>query len=295
MIAKAAADASGKLHVPARIRRTISAASTICGSTRQRRAEEGHVLGRAHRLARSASAADRPARPSPSTSRASAGRRPPTSSPSIYDNAYIGYACGFNSQGTVDIALQATGEPGWHFIDLYPAVYKGKEGAAEQLPPAAADLCRGSPRRGPAAVQLCLQDHGSADELNRPARPIATAPLRGRRSLRSPQSRFQIRKRPKIANSAPVMYPHHLALRRLRKKVPARGIRRVFRRPPGQIVALEPLLGGVALFLVPSAHAPGRRAPAWRRVPGTRGSTGRSGLRSRPFAVRSSGWRRSVA
>ena len=23
--------------------------------------------------------------------------------------------------------MQATGEPGWHFIDLYPAIYKGKE------------------------------------------------------------------------------------------------------------------------------------------------------------------------
>ena len=26
------------------------------------------------------------------------------------------------------IYLKATGAPGWHFIDLYPAVYKGKEG-----------------------------------------------------------------------------------------------------------------------------------------------------------------------
>jgi hypothetical protein len=23
--------------------------------------------------------------------------------------------------------MQVTGEPGWHFIDLYPAIYKGKE------------------------------------------------------------------------------------------------------------------------------------------------------------------------
>lgn len=45
----------------------------------------------------------------------------------VYDNAYIGYACGFNSQGTVDVHLKATGEPGWHYVDLYPAVYKGKE------------------------------------------------------------------------------------------------------------------------------------------------------------------------
>jgi hypothetical protein len=45
----------------------------------------------------------------------------------VYDNALSGYACGFNSQGDVEIIMQATGEPGWHFIDLYPAIYKGKE------------------------------------------------------------------------------------------------------------------------------------------------------------------------
>jgi hypothetical protein len=44
-----------------------------------------------------------------------------------YDNAISGYACGFNSQGDITINMQATGEPGWHFIDLYPAIYKGKE------------------------------------------------------------------------------------------------------------------------------------------------------------------------
>jgi hypothetical protein len=45
----------------------------------------------------------------------------------VYDNSYVGYACAFNSQGDVEIFLKATGEPGWHFIDLYPAIYKGKE------------------------------------------------------------------------------------------------------------------------------------------------------------------------
>jgi hypothetical protein len=45
----------------------------------------------------------------------------------VYDNAISGYACGFNSQGDIEIIMQATGEPGWHFIDLYPAIYKGKE------------------------------------------------------------------------------------------------------------------------------------------------------------------------
>ena len=45
----------------------------------------------------------------------------------VYDNSYIGYACAFNSQGDVQIPLEATGDPGWHFIDLYPAIYRGEE------------------------------------------------------------------------------------------------------------------------------------------------------------------------
>lgn len=45
----------------------------------------------------------------------------------VWDNGYIGYACGFNSQGDVVIPMHASGPPGVHFIDLYPAVYKGTE------------------------------------------------------------------------------------------------------------------------------------------------------------------------
>ncbi len=45
----------------------------------------------------------------------------------VYDNAYIGYACGFNSQGDVQVFMKATGEPGWHFVDLYPGIYRGRE------------------------------------------------------------------------------------------------------------------------------------------------------------------------
>src|SRR5581483_7686399 len=47
----------------------------------------------------------------------------------VYDNGYVGYACAFNSQGDLTIYLPATGDPGWHFIDLYPAIYKGKDAA----------------------------------------------------------------------------------------------------------------------------------------------------------------------
>ena len=42
-----------------------------------------------------------------------------------YDNAYMGYACGFNSNGDVVINFTASGEPGVHLIDLYPGIYQG--------------------------------------------------------------------------------------------------------------------------------------------------------------------------
>jgi hypothetical protein len=44
-----------------------------------------------------------------------------------YDIAAMGYACGFNSNGDVTINLVATGHPGTHLIDLYPAIYKRKD------------------------------------------------------------------------------------------------------------------------------------------------------------------------
>ena len=40
--------------------------------------------------------------------------------------------CGFNSQGDVTLPLLATGDPGWHYIDLYPAIYKGEELGGQQ-------------------------------------------------------------------------------------------------------------------------------------------------------------------
>jgi hypothetical protein len=50
-----------------------------------------------------------------------------------YDNAYMGYACGFNSQGDVVVNFTATGEPGEHIIDLYPGIYKGPTNEVQQL------------------------------------------------------------------------------------------------------------------------------------------------------------------
>ena len=50
-----------------------------------------------------------------------------------YDNAYMGYACGFNSRGDVVINFSATGEPGTHLIDLYPGIYQGPPTEPQQL------------------------------------------------------------------------------------------------------------------------------------------------------------------
>jgi hypothetical protein len=42
-----------------------------------------------------------------------------------YDNSYMGYACGFNTQGDVVFTFKAAGEPGTHLIDLFPGIYQG--------------------------------------------------------------------------------------------------------------------------------------------------------------------------
>jgi hypothetical protein len=50
-----------------------------------------------------------------------------------YDNAYMGYVCGFNSQGDVIVNFTASGEPGQHLIDLYPGIYQGPPTEPQQL------------------------------------------------------------------------------------------------------------------------------------------------------------------
>jgi hypothetical protein len=50
-----------------------------------------------------------------------------------YDNAYMGYACGFNSQGDVVINFTAAGAPGAHVIDLFPGIYQGPPTEPQQF------------------------------------------------------------------------------------------------------------------------------------------------------------------
>jgi len=40
-----------------------------------------------------------------------------------YDNSYIGYGCGFNSNGYMVVHFRASGAPGTHLIDLNPLLY----------------------------------------------------------------------------------------------------------------------------------------------------------------------------
>lgn len=43
-----------------------------------------------------------------------------------YDNNFTGYICGFNSQGTIRLPFVASGDPGYHVVDIYPSIYQGK-------------------------------------------------------------------------------------------------------------------------------------------------------------------------
>lgn len=51
----------------------------------------------------------------------------------VYDNASVGYSCAFNSGGNIRIKLTMVGEPGWHFIDLYPGMLQGEEQAKSPM------------------------------------------------------------------------------------------------------------------------------------------------------------------
>jgi len=50
-----------------------------------------------------------------------------------YDNAYMGYVCGFNSHGDVVINFTAAGAPGEHLIDLFPGIYQGPSSEPQLL------------------------------------------------------------------------------------------------------------------------------------------------------------------
>ena len=44
----------------------------------------------------------------------------------VIDNTYIGYGCGFSTNGDVQVPIEVSWEPGWHFIDIYPSFYRNR-------------------------------------------------------------------------------------------------------------------------------------------------------------------------
>jgi hypothetical protein len=52
----------------------------------------------------------------------------------VYDNTVVGYACGMTDEDgspTVETVFRAAGEPGYHFIDVYPSLFKVKDDVPE--------------------------------------------------------------------------------------------------------------------------------------------------------------------
>jgi hypothetical protein len=52
----------------------------------------------------------------------------------VYDNKPLGYACGMTDEHkttTVEVAFQASGQPGYHFIDVYPSIFEMQEDEPE--------------------------------------------------------------------------------------------------------------------------------------------------------------------
>jgi len=48
----------------------------------------------------------------------------------VIDNVYLGYGCGFSTNGDVVVPVTASWAPGWHYIDLYPSFYRNKDYSA---------------------------------------------------------------------------------------------------------------------------------------------------------------------
>jgi len=52
----------------------------------------------------------------------------------VYDNKPLGYACGMTDEDKTDVVrtvLRASGEPGYHFIDVYPSIFEMQDDGLE--------------------------------------------------------------------------------------------------------------------------------------------------------------------
>jgi hypothetical protein len=74
-----------------------------------------------------------------------------------YDNAHIGYVCGFSTNGDVDFKLMVTGGPGTHLIDLYPTIYKGQEPTPKTFSVPQLTYAQDHPGRTLPAIRLTIE------------------------------------------------------------------------------------------------------------------------------------------
>lgn len=74
-----------------------------------------------------------------------------------YDNSYIGYVCGFSTNGDVQFLITATGAPGTHIIDLYPTIYKGEEPRPRVYSVPQLTYATDHPQRTTPAIRLAIE------------------------------------------------------------------------------------------------------------------------------------------
>jgi hypothetical protein len=74
-----------------------------------------------------------------------------------YDNSYIGYVCGFSTNGDVQFTVTASGSPGTHIIDLYPTIYKGKDQMPRVYSVPQLTYAQDHPQRTTPAIRLAIE------------------------------------------------------------------------------------------------------------------------------------------
>ena len=165
-----------------------------------------------------------------------------------YDNSYMGYGCGFNSNGDVMLNLNAQALPGTHLIDIYPMLYtlspsfaNTPYGMVPVLTYAATSLawrsvttCRRSARdHGRASRTLAVRSHSPSKQPRSRSLSRGEASTRARRATASGSHQFQ---RPsndiRLGMSRPrTTVASSRTPRRARRRAPADRPRRPTTRP----------------------------------------------------------------
>lgn len=74
-----------------------------------------------------------------------------------YDNSYIGYVCGFSTNGDVLFKIKATGGAGTHLIDLYPTIYKGQDAKPSVYSVPQLTYATDHPQRTTPAIRMSIE------------------------------------------------------------------------------------------------------------------------------------------